>query len=154
MPGPGSLVPSTPEISAAPKAVAEQPAREEAARVLRVDVRRVDVARDRGEQAEVLVGQGPYQARRLADTNLVEGSAFQVFFAHDFPPCTTKAGVLCQFGSRSRYFWTIFAAGELGPHSAGSSIMTRPTIATASSRSACDGSRWGNALARPPDQAA
>ena len=64
VPGPGSLVPSTPEISAAPEAVAHQSAREEVVHIL-VDVRRVDVARDRREQAEVLAGQGPHQARRV-----------------------------------------------------------------------------------------
>ena len=55
---------------------------------------------------------------------------------------------MCQSGSRSRYFWTIFAAGESGSDRSGSSIMTRATIATARSRSACDGSSRGSAFER------
>ena len=35
---------------------------------------------------------------------------------------------MCQFGSRSRYFWAIFAAGESGSDRSGSSIMTRATM--------------------------
>ena len=89
---------------AAPEAVAHQPARKEVVRVLLVDVGRVDIARDRRKQAEVLAGQGLYQARRVARADLVESLVFQIASAHDVPPCITGAGIMCQFGSRSRYF--------------------------------------------------
>src|SRR5271166_1767604 len=112
----------------------DQPAREEVSGVMLVHVRRVDVARDRREQVKVLAGERPGEALRVTDVDLVEGPVFEVFPTHDIPPCTTRDGVMCHFGSRSRNLLTIFASGESGSDSAGSSIMIRATIATARSR--------------------
>jgi hypothetical protein len=41
-----------------------------------IDMRRVDIARHDGEELDVLIGQGPGNARRVSDPQLVERPIF------------------------------------------------------------------------------
>jgi hypothetical protein len=56
-----------------------------------IEVRRVDVAREGREQAEVLAGQAPHQARRVSDADLIEGAVDDEVVAHGADPPVARA---------------------------------------------------------------
>ena len=73
VPGPGRRVPSTAEIRAAPHMpCATTPWKRVESANSGVDVRRIDVARHRGEQLDVGRGERALDARAIADGDLVE----------------------------------------------------------------------------------
>src|SRR5271165_3473328 len=119
--------------------MAHQLARVEVARVVLIEVRRVDVAREGREQAEVLAGQGPHQARGVSDADLIKGAVDDEVIAHGVDPAAARAGGWCQAGSMSRVFATSGARGDSGSEVSGPRLKIRDTTARARSRSALVG---------------
>ncbi len=108
-----------------------QPARVEVARIVLIEVRGVDVAREGREQAEILAGQGPHQARRVSDPDLIEGAVDDEVIAHGVDPPAAKAAGWCQAGSMSRVFATSGARGDSGSEVSGPRLRIRDTTARA-----------------------